>query len=173
MTCALAFLFFFSVTFLIIFHVRGKKVFWIPSSPTYFTFLAHIASLSKTCSPATQKKRAKLFITWKLTTFLLTVTTRSLHFSGFGYILCWYIYIFFKLSAHACRQPETPANVDVKAIDLPTLGYTLVYTCQPGFFLAGGSEHRTCKPDMKWTGKSPVCKSKLLTKIMFQLVSTC
>uniref|UniRef100_A0A670YQB1 CUB and Sushi multiple domains 1 n=1 Tax=Pseudonaja textilis TaxID=8673 RepID=A0A670YQB1_PSETE len=61
---------------------------------------------------------------------------------------------------HGCRQPETPANVDVKAIDLPTLGYTLVYTCQPGFFLAGGSEHRTCKPDMKWTGKSPVCKSK-------------
>ncbi|XP_010126928.1 PREDICTED: CUB and sushi domain-containing protein 1-like, partial [Chlamydotis macqueenii] len=60
--------------------------------------------------------------------------------------------------AHACRQPETPAHVDVKAIDLPTLGYTLVYTCQPGFFLAGGSEHRTCKPDMKWTGKTPVCK---------------
>ncbi|XP_009073085.1 PREDICTED: CUB and sushi domain-containing protein 1-like, partial [Acanthisitta chloris] len=59
---------------------------------------------------------------------------------------------------HACRQPETPAHVDVKAIDLPTLGYTLVYTCQPGFFLAGGSEHRTCKPDMKWTGKSPICK---------------
>lgn len=67
-------------------------------------------------------------------------------------------------AAHACRQPETPAHVDVKAIDLPTLGYTLVYTCQPGFFLAGGSEHRTCKPDMKWTGKSPICKSKLLLK---------
>jgi len=67
-------------------------------------------------------------------------------------------------AAHACRQPETPAHVDVKAIDLPTLGYTLVYTCQPGFFLAGGSEHRTCKPDMKWTGKSPVCKSKSLLK---------
>lgn len=67
-------------------------------------------------------------------------------------------------AAHACRQPETPAHVDVKAIDLPTLGYTLVYTCQPGFFLAGGSEHRTCKPDMKWTGKSPICKSKSLLK---------
>ncbi|XP_023598845.1 CUB and sushi domain-containing protein 1-like [Trichechus manatus latirostris] len=61
---------------------------------------------------------------------------------------------------HACRQPETPAHADVRAIDLPTFGYTLVYTCHPGFFLAGGSEHRTCKPDMKWTGKSPVCKSK-------------
>ncbi|KAI5211293.1 Cub And Sushi Domain-Containing Protein 1 [Manis pentadactyla] len=61
---------------------------------------------------------------------------------------------------HACRQPETPAHADVRAIDLPAFGYTLVYTCHPGFFLAGGSEHRTCKADMKWTGKSPVCKSK-------------
>ncbi|XP_055145238.2 CUB and sushi domain-containing protein 1 isoform X2 [Symphalangus syndactylus] len=59
---------------------------------------------------------------------------------------------------HACRQPETPAHADVRAIDLPTFGYTLVYTCHPGFFLAGGSEHRTCKADMRWTGKSPVCK---------------
>ncbi|XP_075853394.1 CUB and sushi domain-containing protein 1 isoform X2 [Microcebus murinus] len=59
---------------------------------------------------------------------------------------------------HACRQPETPAHADVRAIDLPTFGYTLVYTCHPGFFLTGGSEHRTCKADMKWTGKSPVCK---------------
>ncbi|POI32863.1 hypothetical protein CIB84_003385, partial [Bambusicola thoracicus] len=73
------------------------------------------------------------------------------------YSCCKYKLLMF-LKAHACRQPETPAHVDVKAIDLPTLGYTLVYTCQPGFFLAGGSEHRTCKPDMKWTGKSPICK---------------
>lgn len=68
------------------------------------------------------------------------------------------------VSAHACRQPETPAHADVRAIDLPTFGYTLVYTCHPGFFLAGGSEHRTCKADMKWTGKSPVCKSKSLRR---------
>ncbi|KAK1341704.1 hypothetical protein QTO34_016452 [Cnephaeus nilssonii] len=60
---------------------------------------------------------------------------------------------------HACRQPETPAHADVRAIELPAFGYTLVYTCHPGFFLAGGSEHRTCKADLKWTGKSPVCKS--------------
>ncbi|XP_073776667.1 CUB and sushi domain-containing protein 1 [Danio rerio] len=60
--------------------------------------------------------------------------------------------------AHACRQPETPSHVDVKAIDLPTLGYTLMYTCQDGFYLAGGSEHRTCKADGRWTGKPPVCK---------------
>ncbi|KAF3825616.1 hypothetical protein GH733_005598 [Mirounga leonina] len=66
----------------------------------------------------------------------------------------------YAISAHACRQPETPAHADVRAIDLPTFGYTLVYTCHPGFFLAAGSEHRTCKADMKWTGKSPVCKSK-------------
>ncbi|XP_025023614.1 CUB and sushi domain-containing protein 1-like, partial [Python bivittatus] len=73
---------------------------------------------------------------------------------------------------HGCRQPETPANVDVKAIDLPTLGYTLVYTCQPGFFLAGGSEHRTCKPDMKWTGKSPVCKSKGVREVNETITKT-
>ncbi|KAJ6665888.1 hypothetical protein lerEdw1_001360 [Lerista edwardsae] len=73
---------------------------------------------------------------------------------------------------HACRQPETPANVDVKAIDLPTLGYTLVYTCQPGFFLAGGSEHRTCKPDMKWTGKSPLCKSKGVREVNETITKT-
>ncbi|XP_066534535.1 CUB and sushi domain-containing protein 1a [Hoplias malabaricus] len=60
--------------------------------------------------------------------------------------------------AHACRQPETPSHVDVRAIDLPTLGYTLMYTCQDGFFLAGGSEHRTCRPDGRWSGKPPVCK---------------
>ncbi|KAI1894595.1 hypothetical protein AGOR_G00117390 [Albula goreensis] len=59
---------------------------------------------------------------------------------------------------HACRQPETPSHIDVKAIDLPTLGYTLTYTCQVGFFLAGGSEHRTCKSDGKWSGKPPICK---------------
>ncbi|XP_043916396.1 CUB and sushi domain-containing protein 1-like [Protopterus annectens] len=59
---------------------------------------------------------------------------------------------------HSCRQPENPAHVDVRAIDLPTLGYTLIYTCQVGFYLAGGSEHRTCKGDAKWSGKAPVCK---------------
>lgn len=64
------------------------------------------------------------------------------------------------VAAHACRQPETPAHVDVRALDLPAFGYTLVYTCHPGFFLAGGSEHRTCRADMRWTGKPPVCKSK-------------
>ncbi|XP_062852030.1 CUB and sushi domain-containing protein 1-like [Trichomycterus rosablanca] len=60
--------------------------------------------------------------------------------------------------AHACRQPETPTHVDVRAIDLPTLGYTLMYMCQDGFFLAGGSEHRTCRPDGRWSGKPPLCK---------------
>ncbi|XP_036402136.1 CUB and sushi domain-containing protein 1-like [Megalops cyprinoides] len=60
--------------------------------------------------------------------------------------------------SHTCRQPETPSHIDVKAIDLPTLGYTLMYTCQAGFFLAGGSEHRTCKSDGKWSGKPPICK---------------
>ncbi|TNN72369.1 CUB and sushi domain-containing protein 1 [Liparis tanakae] len=60
--------------------------------------------------------------------------------------------------AHSCRQPETPGNVDVRSMDLPTLGYTLIYTCQDGFYLAGGSEHRTCKIDGRWSGKPPLCK---------------
>ncbi|TMS13050.1 CUB and sushi domain-containing protein 1 [Larimichthys crocea] len=60
--------------------------------------------------------------------------------------------------AHSCRQPETPSNVDVRSMDLPTLGYTLIYTCQDGFYLAGGSEHRTCKSDGRWSGKPPLCK---------------
>ncbi|XP_077451119.1 CUB and sushi domain-containing protein 1-like isoform X2 [Stigmatopora argus] len=60
--------------------------------------------------------------------------------------------------AHSCRQPETPSNVDVRSMDLPTLGYTLIYTCQYGFYLAGGSEHRTCKSDGRWSGKPPLCK---------------
>lgn len=77
----------------------------------------------------------------------------------------YHVFFFFVLSffaAHACRQPETLSNIDVKAIDLPTLGYTLIYTCQDGFFLDGGSEHRTCKPDGKWSGKPPVCKGILM-----------
>ncbi|XP_075718053.1 CUB and sushi domain-containing protein 1 [Rhinoderma darwinii] len=73
---------------------------------------------------------------------------------------------------HACRQPETPIHADVKAIDLPTLGYTLIYTCQSGHFLAGGSEHRTCKSDMKWTGKLPFCKSKGLREINSTVTKT-
>ncbi|XP_072107222.1 CUB and sushi domain-containing protein 1a [Mobula birostris] len=60
---------------------------------------------------------------------------------------------------HNCRQPETPVNVDVRAIELPTMGYTLIYTCQPGLYLAGGSEHRACKSDGKWSGKPPVCRA--------------
>ncbi|KAB5530866.1 hypothetical protein PHYPO_G00134270 [Pangasianodon hypophthalmus] len=59
--------------------------------------------------------------------------------------------------AHHCSQPELPAQADARAIELPSLGYTLIYTCQPGFYLAGGSEHRTCRPDGSWTGKPPLC----------------
>uniref|UniRef100_A0A3P8W543 CUB and Sushi multiple domains 2 n=1 Tax=Cynoglossus semilaevis TaxID=244447 RepID=A0A3P8W543_CYNSE len=59
--------------------------------------------------------------------------------------------------AHHCSQPELPAQSDVRAIELPSLGYTLIYTCQPSFYLAGGSEHRTCKSDGSWTGKPPIC----------------
>uniref|UniRef100_A0A9L0I7U5 CUB and Sushi multiple domains 2 n=1 Tax=Equus asinus TaxID=9793 RepID=A0A9L0I7U5_EQUAS len=58
---------------------------------------------------------------------------------------------------HHCKQPETPTHADVGALDLPSMGYTLIYSCQEGFSLKGGSEHRTCKADGSWTGKPPVC----------------
>lgn len=60
--------------------------------------------------------------------------------------------------AHSCKQPRSPANADVVGLDLPSYGYTLVYSCQPGYFLSGGSEHRVCRSDSSWTGKVPVCR---------------
>uniref|UniRef100_A0A8D0VCL2 CUB and Sushi multiple domains 3 n=1 Tax=Sus scrofa TaxID=9823 RepID=A0A8D0VCL2_PIG len=65
---------------------------------------------------------------------------------------------------HSCKQPETPAHANVVGMDLPSHGYTLIYTCQPGFFLAGGTEHRVCRSDNTWTGKVPVCKKQNKTK---------
>ncbi|KAB0386866.1 hypothetical protein FD755_001822, partial [Muntiacus reevesi] len=58
---------------------------------------------------------------------------------------------------HHCKQPETPSHANVGALDLPSMGYTLIYSCQEGFSLKGGSEHRTCKTDGSWTGKPPIC----------------
>ncbi|XP_029427966.1 CUB and sushi domain-containing protein 2 isoform X2 [Rhinatrema bivittatum] len=58
---------------------------------------------------------------------------------------------------HHCKQPETPLHANVEALDLPSLGYTLIYSCQPSFYLTGGSEHRTCRADGSWTGKPPIC----------------
>lgn len=63
-------------------------------------------------------------------------------------------------SAHHCKQPETPSHANVGALDLPSLGYTLIYSCQNGYYLTGGSEHRTCKADGSWTGKPPICLGK-------------
>lgn len=58
---------------------------------------------------------------------------------------------------HSCKQPESPLHSNVVGIDLPSLGYTLIYTCQPGYLLSGGTEHRICQPDNTWSGKVPVC----------------
>ncbi|KAH0503264.1 CUB and sushi domain-containing protein 2 [Microtus ochrogaster] len=62
---------------------------------------------------------------------------------------------------HHCKQPETPTHTNVGALDLPSMGYTLIYSCQEGFSLRGGSEHRTCKADGSWTGKPPVCLAEV------------
>lgn len=70
---------------------------------------------------------------------------------------------FLHPPAHACKQPESPLHVDVVGMDLSGFGYTLVYSCQYGYFLAGGSEHRVCKNDGTWTGKMPICRGKKKT----------
>uniref|UniRef100_A0A669CUG9 CUB and Sushi multiple domains 3 n=1 Tax=Oreochromis niloticus TaxID=8128 RepID=A0A669CUG9_ORENI len=67
--------------------------------------------------------------------------------------------------SHSCKQPRSPANADVMGLDLPSYGYTLVYTCQPGYFLSGGSEHRVCRSDGSWTGKVPVCRGTWLAEV--------
>lgn len=60
--------------------------------------------------------------------------------------------------------------MDVAGMDLPGYGYTLVYRCQHGYFLAGGSEHRVCKSDGTWTGKMPVCRGKEMIFVVLTLV---
>uniref|UniRef100_A0A8C8RAR5 Sushi domain-containing protein n=1 Tax=Pelusios castaneus TaxID=367368 RepID=A0A8C8RAR5_9SAUR len=80
--------------------------------------------------------------------------------------LCVYIHARYLITplpvfpAHHCKQPETPSHANVGALDLPSLGYTLIYSCQSGYYLTGGSEHRTCKADGSWTGKPPICLGK-------------
>ncbi|CAL8356513.1 unnamed protein product [Arctogadus glacialis] len=66
-------------------------------------------------------------------------------------------YLGFEL--HSCKQPRSPPSADVVGLELPSYGFTLVYACQPGFFLAGGSEHRVCRSDGSWTGKTAVYES--------------
>ena len=61
-------------------------------------------------------------------------------------------------AAHSCKQPKNPDNANMVGLDLPSYGYTLVYSCQPGYILSGGSEHRVCRSDGSWTGKVPVCR---------------
>ncbi|XP_049586358.1 CUB and sushi domain-containing protein 3 isoform X1 [Syngnathus scovelli] len=75
---------------------------------------------------------------------------------------------------HSCKQPRNPANSDVVGLELASYGYTLVYTCQPGYFLSGGSEHRFCRSDGSWTGKVPVCRagSKSQEKTVQQIPGT-
>ncbi|KAK1340237.1 hypothetical protein QTO34_018803 [Cnephaeus nilssonii] len=46
---------------------------------------------------------------------------------------------------HHCKQPETPTHANVGALDLPSMGYTLIYTCQEGFSLKGGSSTAPAK----------------------------
>uniref|UniRef100_A0A8C7GCM9 CUB and Sushi multiple domains 3 n=1 Tax=Oncorhynchus kisutch TaxID=8019 RepID=A0A8C7GCM9_ONCKI len=59
---------------------------------------------------------------------------------------------------HSCKQPKSPPNADVVGMELAPYGYTLLYSCQPGFILSGGSEHRVCRSDGSWTGKVPICR---------------
>ncbi|XP_073722073.1 CUB and sushi domain-containing protein 3-like [Misgurnus anguillicaudatus] len=75
---------------------------------------------------------------------------------------------------HSCKQPKTPPHANVLGMDLPSFGYTLLYSCQPGFILTGGSEHRVCRADGSWTGKVPVCRagSKTTEKVVTPVQGT-
>ncbi|KAA8589530.1 hypothetical protein FQN60_012895 [Etheostoma spectabile] len=64
---------------------------------------------------------------------------------------------FLSVAMHHIMPEKLSPQSDVRAIELPSLGYTLIYACQHGFYLAGGSEHRTCRSDRSWTGKPPLC----------------
>ncbi|KAI4582791.1 hypothetical protein MJG53_008004 [Ovis ammon polii x Ovis aries] len=63
----------------------------------------------------------------------------------------------------AASLKHQPTNT-LRAVNLPSFDCTLAYTCHLAFFLSGGPEHSTCKADVKWTGKAPVCKSKSLVR---------
>ncbi|KPP57521.1 hypothetical protein Z043_124745, partial [Scleropages formosus] len=75
-------------------------------------------------------------------------------------------------TAHRCHQPELPPHANVRALEIPALGYTLLYTCQPGFLLAGGSELRTCRSDGSWTGKRPTCTRELFVFVVRKACSS-
>uniref|UniRef100_A0A8C4QEE5 CUB and Sushi multiple domains 3 n=1 Tax=Eptatretus burgeri TaxID=7764 RepID=A0A8C4QEE5_EPTBU len=62
--------------------------------------------------------------------------------------------------SHSCQALQTPEHTDVTSMELRGLGYTLLYACQPGYHLAGGSEHRTCRPGGSWSGKMPMCQGE-------------
>lgn len=98
------------------------------------------------------------FLILLLSSFSLSRSSNpTFNLSPQNHILFSLFNLSFYSPAHHCSQPELPAQADVRAIELPSLGYTLIYTCQPGFYLAGGSEHRTCRSDGSWTGKPPLC----------------
>lgn len=115
-------------------------------------------SSSRTCQPDLTWTGAQPECIRKKTSYILVVarpsSCRQTHMHAFP----------FHPPAHACKQPESPLHVDVLGMDLPGFGYTLVYSCQQGFFLAGGSEHRVCKNDGTWTGKMPICRGEKTKK---------
>lgn len=94
--------------------------------------------------------------------FCLNVRRRLSLYAGADFVLCVGVLTprlpSARSPAHSCKQPRSPANADVVGLDLPSYGYTLVYSCQLGYFLSGGSEHRVCRSDGSWTGKVPVCR---------------
>uniref|UniRef100_A0A674D7B9 CUB and Sushi multiple domains 3 n=1 Tax=Salmo trutta TaxID=8032 RepID=A0A674D7B9_SALTR len=71
---------------------------------------------------------------------------------------------------HSCKQPKSPPNADVVGMELAPYGYTLLYSCQPGFILSGGSEHRVCRSDGSWTGKVPICRGSVLLRSVMSCI---
>lgn len=59
-----------------------------------------------------------------------------------------------------CGVPEAPSNGGVD-VDKTSVGSSIVYHCKQGFVLSGDTQ-RVCKPNGRWSGSEPTCKSKFL-----------
>ena len=45
---------------------------------------------------------------------------------------------------------------------MTTIGNMVVYTCESGYVLVGGSQQRTCQDNGTWDGTEPTCSRKCI-----------
>jgi hypothetical protein len=65
-----------------------------------------------------------------------------------------------------CPVPESIQNGKQTFTSL-TINSTVTYLCDNGYYLHDGTQKRTCHPNLKWTGKTPKCRSKKFTLNLF------